>query len=74
MVGSLTYPLWLILLSSFGYGDRVFKDTIIGPQLEFLERGATGKQIQDAANESFLMAVQLNTRCGVDVGVLDIQI
>lgn len=67
-------PLRLELLAAAGHGDGVFKNGVIGPQFELLEGGATGEEVENAADEGLLLAVEFDSGCGVDVCVLDLEV
>jgi len=64
------YPLSLILLPTPGYRDEVFKHTIVFPQLQLLERGSAGKEIENGAYEGLLLRIKRHAGGGLDVGGL----
>ena len=45
--GLQTIPLGFVLLATDGFGDGVFEDAVVGPELEFLEGGAAGEELGD---------------------------
>lgn len=69
-----THPLCLELLPALGVIDRIGEDAIILPQLQLRERGTTSKEIQHAADESALLFAELNTRRGLDIRALDLEL
>lgn len=38
-------PLRFVLGTPDGFGDGVFEDAVVGPELEFLEGGAAGEEL-----------------------------
>lgn len=44
--GLQAVPLRLVLFAADGFGDGVFEDAVVVPELEFLERGAAGEELE----------------------------
>ena len=40
-----TVPLGLVPGAADGFGDGVFEGAVVGPELEFLERGTAGEEL-----------------------------
>ena len=51
--------------------ERVFGHAVVGPEGELFERGTTGEEVEDAADEGFLRRRELDARVDVDVCVFD---
>ena len=43
--GLKAVPLRFVLGPADGFGDRVFEDAVVGPELEFFEGGAAGEEL-----------------------------
>jgi hypothetical protein len=56
----LPHPLGLIFFASFSNGQRVFKDSVVGPKLQFLLGRLAREQIKNAADKGFLLRTELN--------------
>ena len=64
----------LILLPALRYGDRVRKDAIVGPKLEFFERRAPCEEVEDGADDGLLVVGEGDAGGGLDlVDVLDVE-
>jgi len=69
-----TYPLRLILLPALRNRDRVSKDAIVGPKLEFFERRAPCEEVEDGADDGLLVVGERDAGGGLDlVDVLDVE-
>lgn len=51
--------------------ERVFGHAVVGPEGELFERGTTGEEVEDAADEGFLFGGELDAGVGVNVCVSD---
>ena len=72
--GFETVPLGFVLGAAGGDGDGVGEGGVVGPELEFGERGAAGEEIEDGAYDGFLLGGEGDGGGGVDVGVFDFEI
>lgn len=72
--GLQTVPLRLVLLAAFGFGDGVFEDAGVGPELEFFEGVTAGEEVEDGSDDGLLMRIQRHARSGLDVGGLDVEV
>ena len=43
--GLQSVPLRFVLGTPDGFGDGVFEDAVVGPELEFFEGGAAGEEL-----------------------------
>lgn len=51
--------------------EQVFEHAVVGPEGELFERGTTGEEVEDAADEGFLLGGKLNAGAGVNICVFD---
>jgi hypothetical protein len=51
--GLKTIPLWFELFSANRFGDRIFENAIVVPELQLLERGSACKELVGPFNTGF---------------------
>lgn len=71
-VCGLRYPLRLKLLPSLCAGDRVLEGGVVFPELELLEGGSAGEEVEDAADDGLLVVVELDAWGSLNVRVFDL--
>jgi len=66
--------LCLILLPALSNGNRVLENTLVTPELEFLETGSACEKIEDTSYDSLLVRGEIDAGSGLDVGAFDVEI
>lgn len=69
-----TIPLRFVLLAAFSDAERIYELAVILPELELGERGTAGEEIEDGADQGLLALGELDSRCGFDVCVFDLEL